>query len=134
LEDGVVDSSSIEKESADDLLESLDTLVVERVGGIGGHGGLCRGSVHRSLPRVRRVLAASRGRMVEAFEGSFDITGHGNVAGTGDVIPVYMELEELRARPVFSGTVQHIDGVEQMLRMFASDVLDAETESVDRTT
>ena len=84
------------------------------------------GAVDGGGPRVRGMLGGSRGVVLETVEGTSDVARHGNIHGTGGVVPLEIKATILGTGPVRRDGVNGLQTVEEMLGVFTADVLDAE--------
>ena len=68
---------------------------------------------------VARLLAFETGQSI------WDVVWHGEVDASGVVVPVKGEAEVAFAIPVFGDVVGFLDGVDQVVSVLTSNVLDA---------
>ena len=73
-----------------------------------------------------RVLGAIVGGVGESVDGLGDVAGHGEVDGSGGVVPLESEAAVERAGPVGGNFILELEGVDQVLGVFGADVLHSE--------
>ena len=63
----------------------------------------CARAIYWGLPLVRRMLWSSWWRVIESFEGSWDVAGHGDVNISFVIVPVEGEAAVQGTSPVHHG-------------------------------
>ena len=92
-EHGGINSTAVEEESSNNLLESGEADGVEGRRGVVKGGKLNGSAVVGSQPFVGRRLGSIGCRMLETVKGSFEVAGHGDVAGSINVVPFESEAK-----------------------------------------
>ena len=82
-----VDGASVKQEGANDSLDADETAGVKWFGVVSRWGELDFGAIRGGSPGVRSMLGTLRTFGEVGVEGFFDVAGHGEVNGVGDVVP-----------------------------------------------
>ena len=105
---GTVNGAGIVKEGAQYLLETEFAGRIKRWRGIGGHGELRGGSIGGGSPWVWCMDWFGWGRVLETVECFGDVSWHGELDGSGGVIPVESEPAIFGAGPVGGDSVEFL--------------------------
>ena len=122
---GRVDGACVIQEGANNFLEAGDAGRVQRGRVIRWGWQLSGSSIVGGGPCMRGMLSSGAGSVLEFCKGFLDVAGHRIVDSAGFVIPLESEATVQGAGPIGGDDVQLLQGVDQMLGMFAAGILDA---------
>jgi hypothetical protein len=123
---GGINGAGIEKEGAEDFLDTFGVFGIEGRRGISQRGILCFGTILRLDPGMRRKLRPTWCCMFKALEGSFDVARDGNIAGAVNIVESKGETAILFGVPIDAGLVEQRQGIKEVLRVGPVGVFDAE--------
>ena len=81
-------------------------------------------AIDRLVPGMRCVLGARGCCILELVEGFLNVCGHGDVTSTFLVVPIKGETTIEGASLVDGDSIQHLEILDEMLRIFFADVFD----------
>jgi hypothetical protein len=107
-------------------LDALDTLIVKWGTSVGVWDQVFLGTVDNGAMLVWRQLRLVRSGVFILDEELVDVAIHGEATFAGDVIPCDINASKFTAGPVGGDSVIRLESLEEVVRMLASGVLNAE--------
>ncbi len=122
----VVNHMRVIEQGANDALDTFDTGIIQWWAGVGLWDQVFLGTIDIRPMLVWRQLRFE-GAGVPVFEEELiDVTVHGQAAFACNVVPCNVDACKFTASPVGCDGIMHLKGMEEVVSMLASGVLNAE--------